>query len=77
MTLKLDTAADALYIRLSDTQVSETLELGPSMYVDVDELGHVVGIEVLNYSNHEQLEIPGFTMPASLDDARAFSAQFV
>ena len=39
-------------------------------------MDHVVGIEVLNYSGYEQLEIPSFAVPTRLEDVKDFGAQF-
>jgi uncharacterized protein YuzE len=79
MILNIDTVADALYISLSDHHVTKTLELNPDIsdiYVDVDDMNHVVGIEVLNYAPHKQLEIPSFAVPTRSRDVKAFAAQF-
>lgn len=46
--LTYDPQANAVYIRLSDNTVSETLELSVSTYVDVDEAGSPVGFEILH-----------------------------
>lgn len=45
--VSLDSEADAAYIALSDAPVDETVELSDSVFVDVDTMGVVVGIEVL------------------------------
>ncbi|MEM6429336.1 MAG: DUF2283 domain-containing protein [Deinococcota bacterium] len=77
MTLQIDKDADALYIELvKDVQAAETLELSLDIYVDVDVQGNVIGIEMLNFSEYERLEIPSFNTPAKLDDVKAFGAQF-
>ncbi len=47
-TLKYDPEARAVYMRLSDEQIEETLELSSSVYLDVDQKGRPVGLEVLN-----------------------------
>ena len=47
-TLKYDPEARAVYMRLSDQQIEETLELSGSVYLDVDREGRPVGLEVLN-----------------------------
>lgn len=53
---KIDPDADAAYYRFTRNKVSETVELddpGLEDYiVDLDENGEVVGLEVLNYSDH-------------------------
>ena len=46
--LVIDAEVGAAYIRLADDRVAATAELGDSVCVDVDGLGMVVGIEVLD-----------------------------
>jgi uncharacterized protein YuzE len=43
-----DPKANALYLRFSDNEIAETLELSESVYVDVDSDGAPVGLEVLD-----------------------------
>lgn len=50
MQIKLDTPADALYIRVTKTRVQKTIPTSDSFLVDVDHKGNVIGIEILNYS---------------------------
>ena len=50
MEIKLDTTADALYIRLKKGKVHRTVPTKDNYLVDVDKKGDVVGIEILNYS---------------------------
>lgn len=47
ITLSIDATVDAGYIELTDEPVAETIELTPSVQVDVDASGTVVGIELL------------------------------
>jgi len=47
MSATYDPAVRAHYIRLCDTDVARTIELGPGVMVDVDEGGYPVGVEVL------------------------------
>lgn len=47
-TLTYDPEAKALYMRFSDEQIEETLEFSSSVYLDVDQAGRPVGLEVLN-----------------------------
>jgi uncharacterized protein YuzE len=42
-----DRDADALYIRLLDADVARTIEVDDYRILDLDEHGHVVGLEVL------------------------------
>ena len=46
--LTIDRDADAAYIRLSSEPVARTVEINDSVLVDVDSMGVVVGIEVLD-----------------------------
>ena len=43
-----DAEANAIYIQLSEGEVSETLELSPTTYLDVDKGGSPIGFEILN-----------------------------
>jgi uncharacterized protein YuzE len=47
MRIERDTQADAVYMRLRDGEVSEALEAGQYVYVDVDNEGIPLGIELL------------------------------
>lgn len=42
-----DQDADAIYIRFSDADVASTLALSNTVYIDVDQAGNPVGMEVL------------------------------
>jgi uncharacterized protein YuzE len=46
--LSYDPQARALYLRLSENDVAETLELSRSAYLDVDAEGTPVSFEILN-----------------------------
>jgi uncharacterized protein YuzE len=46
--LSYDPDANALYVRLSENDVVETLELSRSAFLDVDSGGVPVGLEILN-----------------------------
>lgn len=48
MRLKVDQAADALYLALAEGSASHSEEVAPGIVVDYDEQGHIVGIEVLS-----------------------------
>ena len=50
MEIKLDTKADALYIRLKKDKAHRTVSTKDNYLIDLDKKGNVVGIEVLNYS---------------------------
>ena len=46
MKLKLDTKADALYLRLDDSRIIESEEVSPGVVLDFNESNDVVGIEM-------------------------------
>jgi uncharacterized protein YuzE len=48
MRVRMDEAADALYIRLEESAIVESEEVSPGVILDFDEAGRVVGIEMLN-----------------------------
>lgn len=52
MRIDYDPQADALYISLKDGKVADTLEVTPNIFVDVDELGAPLGIELLFVTRH-------------------------
>ena len=50
-----DAEADALYVLLSDEQdaaIARTEELGPTLHVDLDAEGRVIGVEFLYPGTH-------------------------
>lgn len=50
MRLHVDKEADALYLRLDDSQIVESEEVSPGVVLDFNERNQVVGIEMLNLS---------------------------
>lgn len=50
MEFSFDKVANTLYIRISHEPVSDTEEIADGIIVDYNELNHIVGIEILNYS---------------------------
>ncbi|MDT7602203.1 MAG: hypothetical protein QOF61_200 [Acidobacteriota bacterium] len=50
MKLKVDSEADALYLRLDDSRIVESEEVAPGVILDYDENEQVVGIEILGIS---------------------------
>ncbi|MEI8064143.1 MAG: DUF2283 domain-containing protein [Verrucomicrobiota bacterium] len=50
MKLRIDKAADALYLRLDDAKIIESEQVAPGVIVDFDGKNRVVGLEVLNVS---------------------------
>ena len=47
MRLEYDPEADALYLRLKEGRVSETVEIAENVFVDLDAGGEPLGIEIL------------------------------
>jgi uncharacterized protein YuzE len=50
MKIKYDKEVDILYIHFSDGKIAESDEEKPGIILDYDELGNIVGIEVINAS---------------------------
>ena len=49
MQIKVDTTADALYIKLRRGKIAKTKDKGDH-FVDYDKKGNLLGFEVLNFS---------------------------
>jgi len=47
MQIDYDPQADAIYIRLRDGEVDDTQQVSKYIYVDVDEAGVPLGLEIL------------------------------
>ena len=47
LQIDYDPAADALYIRLRDGEVDDTQQVSKYIYVDVDDVGVPLGLEIL------------------------------
>ncbi|QQR79425.1 MAG: DUF2283 domain-containing protein [Deltaproteobacteria bacterium] len=50
MKLKVDEKADALYLRLDDSDVVESEEVSPGVILDYNNKNQVVGVEILKLS---------------------------
>lgn len=50
MKIKIDEKADALYLRIDDSEIIESEEVTPGVIVDYNEKNQVVGVEILNLS---------------------------
>jgi len=48
--VKYDPLADALYIRVRDGDIVDSIEVRENLIVDFDKNGEVIGIEVINFS---------------------------
>lgn len=52
MRLHVDRDADALYLRLDESAVTESEEVAPGVILDFNERNELVGLEMLNLSKH-------------------------
>ena len=52
MKIRYSHEADALYIRFKDAKIADTDELTEDIIIDYDKDGNIVGIEVLDASQH-------------------------
>lgn len=48
MNISYDSKADALYIQFQKGKVKETLKIRDGLLIDVDQAGHIFGIEILD-----------------------------
>ncbi len=47
MRVSFDEQADALYLRLDESEIVESEEIRPGVVLDLDARGEIVGIEIL------------------------------
>ena len=52
MKLRIDKDADALYLRLSEAEISGSEEVKPDVILDFDQDENIVAVEILNLSKH-------------------------
>ena len=50
MKIEYDPEADALYIQIREAHPSDNIDIEEGVTVDVDERGHIVGVEILDAS---------------------------
>lgn len=48
MKVNFDAEADALYVRFSESEIVETVEVRPGVMLDYDADGKIVGLEILD-----------------------------
>lgn len=75
ITLSVDTSLGVAYIQLTDEPIVETVEVTPSVLVDIDATNTVVGLELLSLTAQlpvDALDGPSFKFPPSVD-ARTLS----
>ena len=54
MRLQVDPHADALYLRLDDSEIAESIEVAPGVVLDYNGANDVVGVEMLRLSERSQ-----------------------
>ena len=54
MRLQVDKQADALYLRLDDSAIVESVEVAPGVVLDYNQAEEVVGVEMLGLSARSQ-----------------------
>ena len=55
MKIEYSKDVDALYIKLREAKIADSMDIEEGMTVDLDKNGHIVGIEILDAS--EKLEL--------------------
>ena len=55
MKLHIDKEADALYLRLDESEIVESDEVSPGVILDFNASNQVVGVEMLNLSTRTPL----------------------
>jgi uncharacterized protein YuzE len=50
MLVRVDHAADAVYLNLTDRPIKDSAEVADGIVVDYDDAGRIVGIEILDAS---------------------------
>jgi uncharacterized protein YuzE len=55
MKIEYSKNIDALYIKLRDAKITDSMDIEEGVTIDLDEKGHIVGIEILDAS--EKLEL--------------------
>lgn len=56
MRIEYDKDADALYIQLREGDVEDNIDIEEGTTVDLDEKGHMIGIEILDASKKLSLK---------------------
>jgi uncharacterized protein YuzE len=54
MRMRVDHAADAVYLNLTDRPIKDSEEVADGIVVDYDEEGRIVGIEILDASKRTE-----------------------
>lgn len=48
--ISYDRVADALYLKLRDGRIADSIEVSEGVILDLDGKGMILGVEILNYS---------------------------
>ena len=56
MKITYDPEADALYIELRDARPSDSMDIEEGVTAELDDQGHIIGLEVLDASKRMTLE---------------------
>ena len=67
MRMRVDHAADAIYLNLTDRPIKDSEEVADGIVVDYDEEGRIVGIEILDAS--KRIEDPTALKQFSFEEA--------
>jgi len=54
LRISYDPVADALYIRLRDDKVADSVEICRDIIIDYNAKGEVIGVEILNFSKKDR-----------------------
>lgn len=74
MKLRIDRAADALYLRFDDSKIIESERVAPRVIVDFDSKNNVVGVEVLHLSERApQLSAKSLPRNTAPETVRVYS----
>jgi uncharacterized protein YuzE len=68
MRIDFDKDSDAIYFRLSDSEIVESEEIAPGIVYDFDGNDSVVGIEVLNLSHKRAEDVKQISFPFTPED---------
>ncbi|MDE1965820.1 MAG: DUF2283 domain-containing protein [Patescibacteria group bacterium] len=55
MNIKYDKIADAVYVRMSDAVIADSVKLDDTHFADKDAAGNIVGFEILDASSKKDL----------------------
>jgi uncharacterized protein YuzE len=54
MRVRVDHAADAIYLNLTDRPIKDSAEVADGIVVDYDDQGRIVGVEILDASKRTE-----------------------